>query len=421
LEGEKESTGGTKMEVLYPRCSGIDIHEGFVIACFSRVEQGQRSKELQRFRTVTKELMALRNWLLERGCTHVAMESTGIYWRGVYDRLSGFFELTVANAQHMKAVPGHKTDVQDAEWIADLLQHGLLKNSFVPHREQQELRDLTRLRTTLVQERARLVNRLHKILQQANIKLSGVLSDILGVSGKAILHALAAGETDGYRLACLVHPSVQRKHDQLVEALESEIGAHQQFLLQEMLTLIEGLERSITHLEQKIEERLRPFEEQLKRLEEITGVSQRVLQVLLAEVGTDMSRFPDDAHLASWAGMCPGQHESAGKRLSGRTRKGNRWLRTALIQAAHAAGRTQTYLGEQYRRIGKRRGKKRAAVAVGHSILVIFYHMMLTGEHYQEKGVAYLQERDKQRHERRLIQRLEHMGYQVTLRSGPAA
>jgi transposase len=245
--------------------------------------------------------------------------------------------------------------------------------------------------------------------------------DIVGVSGKAILHALAAGETDGHRLARLAHPSVRCTHDQLADALESEIGAHHQFLIHELLTLIDGLDHSITHLEHKIEEQLQPFEKTLERLEEITGVSRRILHVLLAEVGTDMSRFPDDAHLASWALMCPGQHESAGKRLSGRTRKGNRWLRAALIQAAHAAGRTQTYLGEQYRRIAKRRGKKRAAVAVGHSILVIYYHMMLTGEHYQEKGVEFFQQRDKQRHERRLIQRLERMGYQVTLRSGPAA
>lgn len=409
------------MEVLYSRCSGIDVHERFVVVCLSRVEHGQRTKELRRFGTMTGDLLWLRKWLLETGCTHVAMESTGIYWRPVYDRLYGYFELIVTNAQHMKTVPGRKTDVQDAEWIADLLQHGLLRGSFVPPPAQQTLRDLTRMRVTLVQERARIVNRLHKVLEEANLKLGTVLSDILGVSGKAILQALAAGETDPQRLANLAHPSLQPKHDQLVQALESEGGEHDQFVLRELLSLIEALDRSIAHVEHKLEERLHSYEETLARLEEITGVSRRILYVLFAEVGTDMSRFPDAAHLASWAGMCPGQHESAGKRLSGRIRKGNQWLRAALIQAAHAAGRTQTYLGEQYRRIGKRRGKKRAAVAVGHSILVIFYQMMLTGEHYHEKGVTYLQERDKQRQQLHLIERLERLGYQVSVQPQPVA
>lgn len=401
------------MEVLYPCCSGIDVHEQFVVVCLSRVQQGQRHKELRRFETYTADLLALRNWLLEEGCTHVAMESTGIYWRAVYDRLFGYFDLTVANAQHMKAVPGRKTDIQDAEWIADLLQHGLLTKSFVPPPEQQALRDLTRLRISVVQERARLVNRVHKVLEEANIKVSNVLSDILGVSGKAMLQALAHGEMDAERLANLAHPSLQRKHAQLVRALQGEMGEQQQFLLQELLSLIEAMDHSIAHIEHKIEESLHPFEEQLKRLEQITGVSRRVLYVLFAEVGTDMSRFTDAAHLASWAGMCPGQHESAGKRRSGRIRKGNCYLRAALIQAAHATGRTQTYLGEQYRQIGKRRGKKRAAVAVGHSILVIFFHMMQTGESYKEKGVEYLQARNTQRVQRRLVQRLEHLGYRV--------
>jgi transposase len=248
----------------------------------------------------------------------------------------------------------------------------------------------------------------------ANIKVGNVLSDVLGVSGKAIFQALAQGETDPQRLANRAHASVQRKHEQLVRALDGDMGAHEQFLLQELLGLITAMERSIGHVEQQIEERLRPFEDCLGRLEQITGVSRKVLYVVFAEVGTDMSRFPDAAHLASWAGMCPGQHESAGKRHSGRLRKGNRYLRAALVQAAHATGRTQTYLGEHYRQIGKRRGKKRAAVAVGHSILVIFYHMMQTGEPYKEKGVEYLQARIHQRVQRCLIQRLERLGYQVS-------
>jgi transposase len=284
----------------------------------------------------------------------------------------------------------------------------------VPPAAQQQLRDLTRLRISLVQERARLVNRVHKLLQEANIKVGNVQSSVLRVSGKAILQALAQGETDPERLANRAHVSVQRKHEQLVRALEGDMCEHEQFLLQELLGLITAMDRSLVHVEQQIEERLRPFEDCLGRLEQITGVSRKVLYVLFAEVGTDMSRFPDAAHLASWAGMCPGQHESAGKRRSGRLRKGNRYLRATLVQAAHAAGRTQTYLGEQYRQIGKRRGKKRAAVAVGHSILVIYYHMMQTGEPYKEKGVEYLQARNRQRVQRRLIERLERLGYRVS-------
>ncbi len=401
------------MEVIYPCCGGIDVHDEFVVVCLSRVQQGQRHKELRRFATYSAELRGMCAWLAAAGCTHVAMESTGIYWRPVYAHLVSQFEVTVVNAQHMKAVPGRKTDVQDAEWIADLLQHGLLTASFVPPVEQQQLRDLTRLRISLVQERARLVNRVHKLLQEANIKVGNVLSDVLGVSGTAILQALARGETDPERLANRAHASVQRKHEQLVRALDGHMEQHEQFLLQELLGLISAMERSLVHVEQQIEERLHPFEDCLGRLEQITGVSRKVLYVVFAEVGTDMSRFPDAAHLASWAGMCPGQHESAGKRHSGRLRKGNRYLRAALVQAAHAAGHTQTYLGEQYRQISKRRGKKRAAVAVGHSILVIFYHMMRTGEPYQEKGVEYLQARTHHRVQRRLIQRLERLGYQV--------
>ena len=408
------------MDVLYPCCCGIDVHESFVLVCLSQVEHGNVHKELKRFQTYTGDLKALCQWLREAKCTHVAMESTGIYWRPVYDQLFGFFEITVTNAQHMKAVPGHKTDVKDAEWIADLLQHGLLTKSFVPPPEQQELRDLTRLRITLVQERAQLSNRVHKVLEEANIKLTMVLSDIFGVSGQAILHALAVGETDPERLASLAHRSLRRKHAQLAQALDGHMGAHHQFVLQELLGLISSLDQSIGRVEGKIEERLRPLDDTLTRLAEITGVGRRILYVLFAEVGTDMGRFPDAPHLASWAGMCPGQDESAGKRRSGRTRKGNRWLRAALIQAAHAAGRTQTYLGEQYRQISKRRGKKRAAVAVGHSILIIFYHMMKSGEPYQEKGVAYLQKKQQQRLQRRLVERLERLGYRVQAPSAVA-
>jgi transposase len=401
------------MEVVYERCCGLDVHRNTVVACLSVVEAGQRRKEIRTFRTVTKELLAMRQWLLSEGCSHVGMESTGVLWRPVYDRLTGSFELVLVNAAHMRQVPGRKTDVEDADWLADLLQHGLLTKSFVPDQSQQDLRDLTRLRVHLVQDRAQLINRILKVLQQGGIKLSGVLSDVVGVSGRAILQALCKGERDPERLALLVHKSVAHKHVQLVEALTGDLRSHHAFLLHELLRLLEGMDLSIKHVEIEIAQRLHAEEEKLDRLEKITGVSRHTLHLLCAEVGLDLSRFPDAAHLASWAGMCPGQKESAGKRQSGRTRQANPYVKAALVQAAHTTVRTQTYLGEQYRRLRKRRGAKRAAVAVGHSILVIFYHMMTTGEPYHEKGVDYFR-RTPDKVEGQLVKRLTRLGYQVT-------
>lgn len=402
------------MEVLYARCCGLDVHRSKLVACLSVIEAGQRHKETRTFGTTTRELLTLRQWLIDGACTHIGMESTGVLWRPVADRLVGFFELVLVNAEHMKRVPGRKTDVQDAEWLADLLQHGLLTPSFVPDQPQQDLRDLTRLRVHLLQDRTQLVNRLHKVLQQAGIKLSGVLSNILGTSGRAIVQALCAGESDPERLASLVHRSVAHKHEQLVEALTGDLRDHHRFLLRELLTLLDAQEQAIKHVELEIEKRLRPVEATLSRLEAITGVSRHVLHVLCAEIGIDLSRFPDAAHLASWSGMCPGQRESAGKRQSGRIRPGNKYVKSALVQAAHATLQTKTYLGEQYRRLKQRRGVKRAAVAVGHSILVIFYHMMTTGEPYREKGMDFFQKQDRGRLERQLAKRLQHLGYEVT-------
>ncbi len=409
------------MQVMYQRSAGIDIHLRFLVVCLSIVEAGLRRKEIRTFRNETADLLALRAWLLQEGCTHVGMESTGVYWMPVYRRLEGFFELGVANAQHIKAVPGRKTDVQDAEWIADWLQHGLLTPSFVPSQEQQDLRDLTRLRVSLVQERARLVNRVHKVLEEAGIKLSVVLSDVMGKSGRAILDALAAGESDALRLAQRMHPSVHASQEQVVAALTGDMRDHHRFLLRELLRLIDAQSLSITHVEQEIERRLSPFEEEIQRCEHITGVSRHVVHVLMAEVGTDLARFPDAEHLSSWAGVCPGHKESAGKRLSGRSRQGNRYVRAALVQAAHGVRRSHSYLGERYRRLKKRRGSKRAALAVGHDILVIYYQMMKTGQEYQEKGEEFFQRTDRGKVERLLIRRLERMGYQVTRQPQPAA
>jgi transposase len=401
------------MEVVYQRCAGVDVHQRFLVVCLSSVEGGQRRKEIRSFRNETADLLALRAWLVQERCSAVGMESTGVYWMPVYRRLEGFFELIVANAQHIKAVPGRKTDVQDADWIADLLQHGLLTPSFVPSQQQQDLRDLTRLRVSLVQERARLVNRVHKVLEAMGCQLSAVLSDILGLSEKRILQAVCAGESDPMRLARLMHPGVKATQEQVIAALTAEVREHHRFLLRELLELIEVQDRSISRLEAEIERYLRPFEEKMERCEHINGVSRQVLYILMAEIGTDLQRFPDAEHLSSWAGVCPGQRESAGKRLSGRSRKGNRYVRAALVQAAHGVRRSHTYLGERYRRLKKRRGSKRAALAVGHSILVIYYQMMKTGEEYQEKGEAFFARKDNGKMEQQLVRRLERLGYQV--------
>ncbi len=410
-----EFLGGAAMEVVYPRCSGLDVHKRFVVACLSLIQNGERHKEIRQFSTMTSDIQALKEWLKAAGCSHIAMESTGVYWKPIFHVLEGEFEICLVNAQHMKAVPGRKTDVKDAEWIADLLQHGLLKASFIPSSEQQAVRDLTRTRTRLIQERNRLVNRIQKVLEDANIKLASVVSDIMGMTGHAILTALVAGQEDAECLAHLAQGKLIKKQDQLKAALQGKLISHHRVLLGELLQLIATLDRSIAHLDREIAERLRQHDGLIDRIDEVTGLSRRSIEVLLGELGWDMSRFPDAAHAASWVGICPGNHETGGKRLSGRIRQGNRWAKTVLIQAAHAAAQTQTYLGEQYRRIRTRRGAKRAAVAVGHSILVIFYQMVKTGESYHEKGSDYFITAHKQKIQQRLVRQLERLGNTVIL------
>ena len=346
------------MEVVYPRCSGLDVHKRFVVGCLSLIQDGQRHKELRQFSTMTSEILALKEWLKAAGCSHIAMESTGVYWKPIYHVLEGEFEIFLVNAQHMKAVPGRKTDIKDAEWIADLLQHGLLKASFIPSSEQQAVRDLTRTRTRLIQERNRLINRIRKVLEDANIKLVSVVSDIMGRTGHAILSALVAGQEDPERLAHLAQGKLIKKQDQLKAALQGKLISHHRVLLEELLQLIATLDRSIARLDREVAERLQQHDALIDRIDEITGLSRRSIEVLLGELGWDMSRFPDAAHAASWVGICPGNHETGGKSLSGRIRQGNRWAKTVLIQAAHAAAQTQTYLGEQYRRIRARRGAR---------------------------------------------------------------
>jgi transposase len=333
-------------------------------------------------------------------------------WNLLEDR----FTLLLANAQHVKQVPGRKTDVRDCEWLADLLRHGLLRASFVPERPQRELRELTRYRTALIRERAAEVNRLQKTLEGANLKLGDVASNVLGVSGRAMLQALVAGTTAPEALAELAKGRLREKRPALERALRGRLGPHQRFLLAEQLCHIDTLDEGIARVSAEIAERLRPFEAELARLDGIPGVGRRTAEVLIAEIGTDMTRFPTAGHLASWAGLCPGNRQSAGKRLSGKTRDGNRWLRAALTEAAQAVARTRgTYLAAQYRRLAARRGKHKAAVAVAHTILVIAYHLLADGVDYAELGGNYFDERDRQLVERRLVRRLETLGYEVTL------
>jgi transposase len=412
------------VDVVYTHCCGLDVHKRNVVACLiTPGPDGRPLKSVQTFGTMTEELLALADWLAAAGCTHVALESTGVYWQPVYNLLEDRFQLLLANARHIKAVPGRKTDVRDCEWLADLLRHGLLQPSFVPARPQRELRELTRHRQALVRERTAVANRLQKTLEGANIKLAAVATDILGVSGRRILDALVAGTTDAEALAELAKGALRRKLPQLQQALAGRVGAHQRFLIAQHLAHLDFLEEHLAQVSAEIVDRLRPLQDGLARLDTIPGVGQDMAEALVAEIGTDMTRFPSAARLASWAGMCPGNDESAGKRRSGKTRKGNPWLRALLVQAAHAAARRKnTYLAALYGRLAARRGKKKAAVAVGHTILVIVYHMLRRGTEYQELGPRWFDERDRQAVERRLVRRLEALGHKVTLEpADPAA
>jgi transposase len=405
------------LEVVYERCCGLDVHKRVVVACLLTPGVGGRpAREVRTFGSTTPELLQMQDWLLESGCTHMAMESTGSYWKPVYNLFEGTIELLLVNAQHLNAVPGRKTDVRDAEWIATLLRHGLLKPSFVPSRTDRELRELSRYRTSLVRERASEVNRIQKVLEGANIKLSSIARDVVGVSGRTMIAALAAGEEDPAKLAAMARGKLRPKVDELTMALEGNMGAHQRFLLGLQLRRIEEMDRWIAEVSKELEHRLEMSASRIERLMTIPGVGRKVAETLLAEVGPDMARFPTARHLASWAGICPGNNESAGKTLSGRTRKGSPWLRATLVQAAHAVSRTQTYLGVQFRRLAARRGVRRAAVAVAHTILIIVFYILRDDEaRYEELGPNYFDERDRQRVQARLTRRLEALGFTVAL------
>lgn len=409
------------MDQLFARCAGLDVHKDTVAACV-RVPgpRRQRVQHIQTFGTTVTELLALRDWLEAHGVTHVAMESTGVYWKPVYYVLEERCTCLLVNAAHITQVPGRKTDVQDCAWIAQLLEHGLLRGSFVPPAPIRELRDLTRYRKVLIQERTREANRLHKVLQDAGVKLASVATDILGVSGRAMLEALVQGTTDPAVLADLARGRLRAKLPALREALAGRFRAHHAFLASQLLAHLDYLQEAIETLSARIEEVIAPFAREVARLDTIHGVNRRTAEALIAELGVDMSVFPSDRHAASWAGLCPGNNESAGKHRSGRTRKGNRWLRMALTEAALAAIRTKdSALAARYRRVMRHRGHKKAVVAVAHAILRTAYHLLARQTAYQDLGVDYFDRRHAERVTRRAVALLERQGYRVTLQ--PAA
>ncbi len=410
------------MQTLVERGCGLDVHQATVVACRLIVlKNGRVQKELRTFGTTTRELMGLREWLLSESCTHVAMESTGVYWKPIYAILEGAFEIVVANAQHVKKVPGRKTDVKDAEWIADLLCHGLLRPSFVPPSPIRELRDLTRYRRKLVESRTAERNRLLKLLETANIKLASVATDVFGVSGLLMLHALVDGKATAQEMAELAKKQLRKKIPELELALEGKVEEHHRFLLRVQLRRLRTVEEDLGILEQRIQEKLKPYTAQFTLLQEIPGIDETLAAAIIAELGVDMGVFESVSQLSSWAGVCPGNNESAGKRRSSRIPKGNVYLKTALVEAANSAAKAKgTYLRDKFYRLKARRGYKRAAVAVGHKILVAIYHILSHQVCYNELGDVYLDNLNKHHVTRNLVNRLERLGYAVTLQQKAA-
>lgn len=415
------------MDVVHDCCAGLDVHKKSVVACVLRsMPGGLPDRQIRTFGTMTAELEQLREWLIACGCTHVAMEATGAYWKPIYNILEerGQLQLQVFNSQHLKTVPGRKTDVKDAEWIATLLRHGLLRPSLIPDRSQRELRELTRYRTALIRERADEVNRLQKTLEGANIKLAAVLSDITGVSGQRILEALLEGVTDAEQLAELAHTRVLlHKRAALEQAVVGRLSDVLCFVVRQQLHHLHDLEAQIETCDAKVQELLRPFEATLAQLRTITGVGPRTAEIILVEVGLAIERFPSARHVAAWAGMCPGNRQSGGKRQRAPSRKGSPWLRAALAEAAWGASKSKSggYLPALFRRLAARRGTKRAIVAVGHSILVTCYYLLTRGGTYADLGETYFDERDRQAVIRRSVRRLQALGYAVQLQELQAA
>jgi transposase len=406
------------MEVLHPRCAGLDVHKDSVVACVRVVSEAGVEHWVATFGTTTSSLLELSDWLEQRGVTVVAMEATGVYWKPVWHILEGAFDLVLANASHVRNVPGRKTDVNDATWIADLLAHGLIRASFVPPTAIQELRALTRTRKQLVRERATHVNRIEKVLQDANLKIGSVLSNIVGQSGRRLLAAILNGESDPDRLLAGVElRRLKASRAQLLEALRGRITAHHRFLLQLHLDQVDSLDRAIAAIETEVGTSLDSFRVAIEWLTTIPGVSDTAASVLVAEIGVDMTRFPTAGHLISWAGLCPKNDESAGKRRSNRLRRGAPWLKTTLVQCAWAAARSHdTYLRAQFLRIRTRRGPRKAIIAVAASILTAAYHMLLNGTPYRELGAHHFDRDDRERAAQRLVKRIQSLGYDVDIR-----
>ena len=410
------------MEVIHQCVGGLDVHKKMVMACRRRLlGDGQVESEVREFGTTTLQLCALSKWLAEWGCTHVAMESTGVLWIPVWNVLEGDFKLLLTNAQHLKKVPGRKKDVSDAEWIAQLMQCGLLKPSFVPSREVRHWRTLTRQRMKLIDQHTGVVNRLHKVLQQGNIKLSSVATDVLGVSGRAMIQAMIEGESDPETLARLAKGRLKSKHEQLVESLEGRLNQDDRWVMKELWEQLEYLEAEIVRYDEQIKEKMSPYEESLERLMTIDLIERRSAENVLAEIGPDMSFFPSDDNLVSWAGLCPGSEESAKKNRSGKMPKGNQWLRRALVEPAWGAARRKDgYLGALYHGIAARRGEKRAVIAVARTILQAAWHVLGEGVEYKELGGHYFDRINGEQTKNKLIKRLEKLGYEVELKLKPA-
>jgi transposase len=406
------------MEVLHPRCAGLDVHKDSVVACVRIASEGSVRQEVRTFGTTTTALESLADWLRSEGCTHAAMEATGVYWKPVWHVLDEVVELVLANAMHIKNVPGRKTDVNDATWIADLLAHGLIRGSFVPEASIQELRALTRTRKQFVREKAGHVQRLQKTLEDANLKIASVVADIMGTSGRAIVEALIVGETDPEKLADLTRGRLKASRATLVESLRGRVTANHRFLLKLHLGHIKAIEQALVTVDKEVDALLEPFLDAAKRLTTMPGISDLLAEVVISEIGIDMSRFPTPAHLISWAGLCPRNDESAGKRRSTRLRKGAPWLKTTLVQAAWSATRAKkSYLSAQFFRIKSRRGPRKAIMAVAASMLTAIYFMLRDGTEFRDLGHDYFERKDKAKAAQRLMRRLNDLGYEVTLKA----